>query len=67
MTIQIKSGGKLDRLTERLGGINVYSDNNEQINLWLIDTRGNESLTYLSIQEAIDLKNSLIKAIHDTV
>lgn len=61
MEIKISEGGKLSNLTEPLDMISVNVENN--INLWITDKIGNESLTYPTIDEALKLRDSLNDAI----
>lgn len=65
MTIKINDGSKLNNLSGKLRTINIYSDGNDSINFWLTDNHGNESLTYLTTREAIELKTALTMAIND--
>lgn len=64
MTIKIKSGGQVEKLRGRLSNIKIYCDE-KTINMWLESDRGDESLTYLTLKEAIELKNALNAAIHN--
>lgn len=65
MTIKINDGSKLNNLSGKLRTINIYSDDGATINFWLTDTHGNESLTYLTTREAIELRTALMMAIND--
>ena len=57
--MKIKQGGQLERLQNRkLESLDVFFDNG-QIQLWIND----DSVSYLSVEEAIQLRNNLNDAL----
>lgn len=62
--VGIKDGGQLLALKDKLKTINVCCDKGS-IQLWLIDDKFSESLTFLTIEEALKIRNELNKAIKD--
>lgn len=61
--MKIEQGGQLERLQNRkLESLDVFYDNG-QIQLWIND----DSLSYLSVEEAIQLRNRLNDALMNYV
>ena len=60
--IQIKDGGKTNNLQEPIAHIGVCSPT-DAIELWIIDKNGNESLSYLTMEEACALTQELKTAL----
>ena len=65
----IKEGGQLKSFgkDEKIITINFSCDANNHIDLWIKSSIGSESLTYLSLEEAVQLKRDLQSAINELV
>lgn len=56
---QLESFGKSETKHEKLTHINFELNGENCINLWLKSNLGRESLTYLTLEEAVRLKREL--------
>ena len=61
--INIKDGGKTDNLQGHIAHIGACSPSGNMIELWIIDKNGNESLTYLTMEEVCALAQELKMAL----
>lgn len=53
--MNIAAGGKTDNIGKTIENIIIQSDKNRTINLWI----NGQSLSYLTIKEALDLRDEL--------
>jgi hypothetical protein len=75
MEINIKDGGQVERLNGKLIGVRINSSGSgsKNLELWLYSQQPNEnrlpdeSLSYLTIEEAMELIKGLKSAIRDAV
>jgi len=68
--MEILSGGKLNEFSgqsEKLKEINFGCESSSSINMILVSNRGNDSLSYLTIEEAIAMKRQLQNAIEEFI
>jgi hypothetical protein len=73
--VEIKGGGQVERLNGKLTAINVAAGNKDStgLELWLHSIAkddeglGDSSLTYLSLDEALELSKMLDSAIKDSI
>lgn len=57
--MKIKEGGKTENLQSKIAEISCAATGGKYIEMWIYDNKGNESLTYLSIDEAVTLAEEL--------
>ena len=55
----IQDGGKTKNIGDKIERISVYHDNGRKIQLWI----NTNSLSYLTIDEALELRDELNKSI----
>lgn len=61
--MKIKEGGKTENLQSKIDEIQCAATGGKFIEMWIYDEKGNESLSYLSIDEAVTLAEELKAAI----
>ena len=61
--MKIKNGGKTENLQSKITEIECSATGGKFIEMWICDEKGNESLSYLSIDEAVTLAEDLKAAI----
>ena len=61
--MKIKEGGQTEKLQSKIVEIQCSATGGKYIELWICDEKGNESLSYLSIDEAVTLAEELKAAI----
>lgn len=61
--MKIKDGGKTANLQSKIAEIQCSDAGSNCIEMWIYDAEGNESLSYLSIDEAVTLAAELKAAI----
>ena len=61
--MKIKEGGQTESLQSKIAEIHCAATGGNCIEMWISDEKGNESLSYLSIDEAVALAEELKAAI----
>ena len=61
--MKIKEGGKTENLQSKIAEVQCTATGGEFIEMWIRDEEENESLSYLSIAEAVTLEKELKAAI----
>ena len=61
--MKIKEGGRTESLQSKIAEIQCAATGGKFIEMWIYDEKGNESLSYLSIDEAVTLAEELKAAI----
>ena len=61
--MKIKEGGKTENLQSKIAKIKYSAAGGKFIEMWICDEEENESLSYLSIDEAVALAEELKAAI----
>lgn len=67
MSVKIKAGGKTSNLQSSISEIRVIEGYGGSMELWIFDKDGNDSLTYLTMDEACALIQELKLAIKKRV
>ena len=65
--MKIKDGGKTETLQSKIAEIQCAATGGNCIEMWISDEKGNESLSYLSIDEAVTLAEELKAAIRKRI
>lgn len=65
--IKIKDGGKTENLQGPIAQIGAGSPSGAMIELWIFDKNGNESLSYLTMEEAYALARELKVALMNKI
>ena len=61
--MKIKEGGRTESLQSKIAEIQCAATGGKFIEMWIYDEKGNESLSYLSKDEAVTLAEELKAAI----
>lgn len=68
MNIEIKKGGQVEKLTGKLKSININSmEDGYMYELWLTSTTGEDSLSYISLTELLQIRDSINDTLRATV
>lgn len=65
--MKIKEGGQTETLQSKIAEIRYAATGGNCIEMWISDKEGNESLSYLSIDEAVTLAKELKAAIRGMI
>ena len=65
--MNIKDGGKTSNLQSQVAEVRINANFGGQMELWITDNTGNESLSYLTMDEAIGLAEELKGALRNRI
>lgn len=65
--MKIKDGGRTDNLQGQIAEIGIGLACHGALELWINDNKGNESLTYLTLDEALQLACEVKNALKDRI
>ena len=68
MTIKIKEGGRIDRTTDdKITEFIITNNASDGVNFYIETKNGFETLSYLSLNETLEIKRALQEAINKIV
>ncbi len=65
--MELKNGGQVEKLKGILRRINFNSVEGRKFELWLISDNGDESLSYLSLEEILILRDEINESIKQAI
>lgn len=65
--MKIKDGGQTSSLQSQIAEVRINANFAGQMELWITDNTGNESLSYLTMDEAIGLAEELKGALRNRI